>query len=400
MHLPDVILAIMGILMAFGGWRRGLVVSLCSLVGFVAGFVLGRVLAGPVIGWVNESSNAEVVPSWVVPLAPLIVGFVVAGVGSGLGTWLRRALHKTPGKWVDAGLGAFVGVVAFLLCVWLAATWIRTTPFVQLNRAVAESRIVAIADWIMPADPNVVVGTLDKALVDYGFPTVFKGQPERIRGIGEPNPEMIDVGKSVSGSVVKVRTEETACDNLQSGTGWVFAPEHVATNAHVVAGSSGVTVQVNGKGKVFDAELVAFDAKRDVAVLRAPGLVATPLQTGADLNAGADAVAVGFPGNGAYTISPARTRETLKARGTDIYDDETVTRNVYSLRAIIRQGNSGGPLLDDKGQAVGMVFATSLNDKETGYALTIGEVESVLRDGRDAEKPVPSGKCPLVKGKG
>lgn len=385
--------------MGYGGWRRGLVVSLSSLAGFVAGFVLGRFLAGPVVGWVNGSANAEVVPPWVVPLAPLIAGFVVAGLGGWLGTLLRRVLHKTPGKWVDAGLGAFVGVVSFLLCVWLAATWIRTTPFVQLNRAVAESRIVAIADLIMPADPNVVIGTLDKALVDYGFPTVFKGQPERIRGIGEPNPDMVQVGKSVSGSVVKIRTEKTTCDNLQSGTGWVFAPEHVATNAHVVAGSTDLTLQVNGKGKVFDAQLVAFDPKRDVAVLRVPGLNATPLQTGADLNAGADAVAVGFPGNGGYTISPARTRETLKARGTDIYDDESVTRNVYSLRAIIRQGNSGGPLLDKNGRAVGMVFATSLNDKETGYALTIGEIESVLRQGRYADKALPSGKCPMATNK-
>lgn len=399
MPVPDLVLAIVGITTAFAGWRRGLIVSLSSFVGFVAGFALGRVLAGPVVGWVNGNANAEVVPAWVVPLAPLVVGFVVAGFGGWLGTWLRRVLHKTPGKWIDAGLGAFVGVVSFLLCVWLAATWIRTTPFVQLNRAVAESRIVAIADWIMPADPNVVVGTLDRALVDYGFPTVFKGQPERIRGIGEPNPEMVEVGKSVSGSVVKVRTDETVCDNLQSGTGWVFAPEHVATNAHVVAGSTSLTVQVNGKGKVFDAELVAFDPKRDVAVLRVPGLPVKPLDTGADLNAGADAVAVGFPGNGGYTISPARTRETLRARGADIYDDESVTRNVYSLRAIIRQGNSGGPLLDKNGRVVGMVFATSLNDKETGYALTIGEIESVLRQGRHAERPLPSGKCPMLTGK-
>lgn len=399
MPAPDLILAFVGITTAFAGWRRGLIVSLSSFVGFVVGFALGRVLADPVVGWVNGSANAEVVPTWVVPLAPLIVGFVVAGFGGWLGMWLRRVLHKTPGKWVDAGLGAFVGVVSFLLCVWLAATWIRTTPFVQLNRAVAESRIVAVTDWIMPADPNVVVGTLDRALVNYGFPTVFKGQPERIRGIGEPNPEMVEVGKSVSGSVVKVRTDETVCDNLQSGTGWVFAPEHVATNAHVVAGSTSLTVQVKGKGKVFDAQLVAFDPKRDVAVLRVPGLAATPLDTGADLKAGADAVAVGFPGNGGYTISPARTRETLRARGTDIYDDESVTRNVYSLRAIIRQGNSGGPLLDKNGRAVGMVFATSLNDKETGYALTIGEIESVLRQGRNAERPFASGKCPMLTGK-
>lgn len=399
MPAPDLILAFVGITSAFAGWRRGLIVSLSSFVGFVAGFALGRVFAGPAVGWVNENANAEVVPVWAVPLVPLIVGFVVAGFGGWLGMWLRLVLHKTPGKWVDAGLGAFVGVVSFLLCVWLAATWIRTTPFVQLNRAVAESRIVAIADWIMPADPNVVVGTLDRALVDYGFPTVFKGQPERIRGIGEPNPEMVEVGKSVSGSVVKVRTDETVCDNLQSGTGWVFAPEHVATNAHVVAGSTSLTVQVKGKGKVFDAQLVAFDPKRDVAVLRVPGLAATPLDAGADLNAGADAVAVGFPGNGGYTISPARTRETLRARGTDIYDDESVTRNVYSLRAIIRQGNSGGPLLDKNGRAVGMVFATSLNDKETGYALTMGEIESVLRQGRNAERPLPSGKCPILTGK-
>lgn len=101
----------------------------------------------------------------------------------------------------------------------------------------------------------------------------------------------------------------------------------------------------------------------------------------------------GFPQNGPYTISPSRVRETIDARGLDIYDSSSVVREVYSIRGIVREGNSGGPLLDASGDVVGMVFARSATDEETGYALTRAEISDELQAGAQNRTPESTGQC-------
>lgn len=383
--------------------------SVGTLAGFALGFALGRLVAQPVANWLApafEGGGAEVVPGaatsapeWLAPLVPIAAGLIVAGIFGSLGTQVRGMLKRGSGAVLtDSVLGAVVGLVSFALVAWLGAAWVRTTPFMMLNQGVAQSRVIATVDRVIPGNPNVVLGSLDQALSGSGFPTVFQGQPENIRGIGQPNEDMVEVGKNAHDSVVRVVTGDTICSTRSVGSGWVYRDDLVVTNAHVVAGSTTRTVQVGGTGKPYDASLVAFDPDRDVAVLRVDGLDAPPLDTGPDLGRGADSVAVGFPENGPYTISPARVREELRARGLDIYNDATVVREVYSLRGIVREGNSGGPLLNSDGQAVGMVFAKSISDEETGYALTLGEIESVMRRGASADTPVQSGACAVTGG--
>ena len=71
-------------------------------------------------------------------------------------------------------------------------------------------------------------------------------------------------------------------------------------------------------------------------------------------------------------------RDVLTATGADIYGNPGVTREVYSLFARVEPGNSGGPLLSPRGDVVGVVFARSLDDDHTGYALTLDEARPVL----------------------
>jgi S1-C subfamily serine protease len=66
---------------------------------------------------------------------------------------------------------------------------------------------------------------------------------------------------------------------------------------------------------------------------------------------------------------------------------------VYSLYARVRPGNSGGPLLSTRGQVIGIVFATSLDDPNTGYALTMKEAAPVLDRASGASTPVGTGGC-------
>lgn len=88
----------------------------------------------------------------------------------------------------------------------------------------------------------------------------------------------------------------------------------------------------------------------------------------------------------------ARVRGLLEASGADIYGHTGTVRGIYSLYAVVQSGNSGGPLLSRSGSVVGIVFAKSLDDANTGYALTLSEARPVLAAaGRTAR--VGSGTC-------
>lgn len=168
------------------------------------------------------------------------------------------------------------------------------------------------------------------------------------------------------------------------------------TNAHVVGGVDEPTVQIGGEGRKYDAKVVLYDWERDIAVLDVPSLKAPVLEfTTKDAASSDDAIVAGFPENGSYDIRPARVRGRITANGADIYKRGTVHRDVYSLYATVRQGNSGGPLLTPEGKVYGVVFAKSLDDPETGYALTADEVEEDIAKGRTANQQVDSDSCAL-----
>ena len=118
-----------------------------------------------------------------------------------------------------------------------------------------------------------------------------------------------------------------------------------------------------------------------MAILAVPDLEATPLQFVADeIPQGTDGIVLGYPLDGPYTASEARVRERIPMlRGPDIYDAQTVTRDVYTVRAKVRSGNSGGPLVDPQGRVMGVVFGAAVDDQETGFVLTAQEVQAEVQ---------------------
>jgi S1-C subfamily serine protease len=241
-----------------------------------------------------------------------------------------------------------------------------------------------------PLPSSTVLGAVDDALAGAGLPKVFEGG-ETIRAVPEPDPSVPAAVSQSEQSVVTVLASKPACGVDSEGTGWVLQRGRVVTNAHVVAGASSVVIRVPGTADVERATLVAFDPSRDLAVLDVTDLTAPALDIGPDLTAGAAAYAVGYPGNGPFTVSPQRVRDRVIARGTDIYQSGSVNRDIYSLRGVVRPGNSGGPLLDTSGHVAGVVFARSATDPDTGYALTLAELRPVLSSVGSA--PISSGAC-------
>lgn len=390
--VTDIALVIIGLLSVWAGWKRGALVGVSSLVGFFAGVWIGTLLVPVVVDWMAGHNWSLADHRAIIALGVLVVCvLVLQSIAFSLSGAVRRRMGDGVVRGLDSFGGAVVSLITAAMVVWLAAGFVRMTPFGVANDAAENSTVVSALDGAMPAEPQAVLGSVGKFMERNGFPQVFSGQTETIRDTPAPTVGVTASAQDASRSVVKVLNRSPSCGHDSEGSGWVTSGDRVVTNAHVVAGSEQIIVQADGRN--YRADLVSFDSDRDIAVLHIPGLAAPSLPTGQSLTAGDPAVVAGYPGNGQLQMTPARVRQTLVARGKDIYGSSTVIRNIYSLRGIVRSGNSGGPLLDSKGEVVGVVFAKSTTNDDTGYALTMKEVANALRSTGGRTSTVPSGSC-------
>jgi S1-C subfamily serine protease len=391
----DILLLIILVGYTVSGYRQGLVVSVMSLVGFLGGGALAVWLLPKVLGgWLGSSSTTDMRTSLVLIGGVLLAAGAGQGVVGALGVRLRGQVTLTSARHLDSILGAVASLVAISLLMWFVTGAIRGVAG-PVSRAIGRSHVVAALDDVVPADTAQLFTGFRSLLDRGGFPRVFENLgPERILPIDPPDAGIVGTKavRAAAGSIVKITGVADSCSRSQEGSGWVVAPQRVVTNAHVVAGEDVQQVRIGGTGPAYAARVVVFDPKRDLAILAVPGLPAPALDRGSDVGRGVSAVVAGFPQNGPYRLDPARVREVITATGNDIYDRPGIARQVYSLYAKVRPGNSGGPLLNTSGHVIGIVFATSLDDPKTGYALTLQEAKPVLAQA-SASTPVSTGRC-------
>ena len=389
-------LALVLILVAYGisGYRHGLVSSVFSLLGFFMGALVGIWLLPSVLADLDAVTNDPRLRVLVLIIGVVLIGWIGQVLGSLLGAQVRRQLGQHTVRRTDSVLGAIVVVLAASLMIWFLGGSLRTAGNPAVARAMAESRMLRAVDAVMPEGTGQVFAGFRGFLSSQGFPQVFGDLvPEPIAPVEAPDPAIGDAGAiaRAAASVVKVTTASDSCARAQEGTGWVLSPGRVVTNAHVVAGAE--RVQISSQDETVTGRVVIFDPDRDLAVISADGLDAPGLELGSDLPRGTAAAVPGFPLDGPYTVVPARVRQALDARGRDIYGEDPVVREIYSLYTRVQPGNSGGPLLDASGRVAGVVFAKSLEDNNTGYALTLDEAMPVLDAARSAHREVDTGAC-------
>jgi S1-C subfamily serine protease len=392
----DLVLAAVGVLTVIRYARRGVITGVAAFVGWVIGFWVALQLTPALIEAVNTMPALQPWQRNLIVLAVvLVIAAVCAVIVIAIGNLVRRAVRPLPvAGGLDAVLGAVFGALAWAVVVWLAAGFITSTGFRPATQLVDSSRIVAALDSYAPLPASRVFSQVDDAISAAGLPKVFEPGQEKIPDVSAPPSGVPAAVTASSPSIVEVVADEPKCGTESSGSGWVVSPERIVTNAHVVAGSSSTAVLVDGKTERLRATVVGYDPETDLAILDVPGLTAKPLTVeGAEQAKGAAVFAAGYPGGGAYTVSPGRVRTTVNAIGKDIYDDKTVTRQVYSLRAVVRPGDSGGPLLDPSGHVAGVVFAMSTTDSQTGYALTVAQVQPMLQKAPSLTQPVATGDC-------
>ena len=389
----DLVLAVVIISYAVSGWRQGLAVGALSLTGFLAGALLAMEIVPPMAEGLDEGLQR----TFTVLVSVLLFAWLGQLGGALLGARLRQHLTVRPAQVADQFFGMVAGVLAVVLVLWFVGGALRGSPAPQINRAVSSSRLLSSVDHYMPDKLDTLAENFRHAVAGSDFPRVFEGvAPEQILPVPSPDPGAVPAAvlERAKRSIVKIVGDAPECRRGQEGSGAVVGPQRVVTNAHVVAGVDAPTVQVGGTGEPLPARVVLFDPQKDVAILAVPGLRATPLPiAAADLGRGDDAVVAGFPRNGPFSAGAARVRTVTPAVGEDIYGKPGVEREVYSLYANVQQGNSGGPLLDTSGRVVGIVFAKSLDDPSTGYALTVNEVAGDIRAGMNPESAVSTGGC-------
>ncbi|MET4669867.1 MarP family serine protease [Streptomyces sp. PvR018] len=399
MNVLDILLLLAAVWFAVIGYRQGFVVGILSVIGFLAGGLVAVYLL-PII-WDRVTEGAEV--STATAIGAVVIVIICASIGQAftthLGNKLRRYITWSPARALDATGGALVNVVAMLLVAWLIALPLARTSLPTLGKEVRNSSVLLGISRVMPQQAPPWFEDFSSALAQNGFPQVFSPfDNEPITNVEPPDPALAGspVAARAKKSIVKVVGTAPSCGKVLEGTGFVFSDRRVMTNAHVVGGVEEPTVQIGGEGRLYDAKVVLYDWQRDIAVLDVPDLKATPLEfTGDDARTGDSAIVAGFPENGAYDVRSARVRARIDANGPDIYQRGTVLRDVYSLYATVRQGNSGGPLLTPDGKVYGVVFAKSLDDPDTGYALTADEIREDIEIGRTANQQVDSQGCAL-----
>lgn len=388
MNALDALILVFLVVGAVAGYRRGLVLQICSYAGLIAGLILGAALA-PIAARLAGDGGPRVAAATVT----LLLG---AALGNGLG-WIagsiaRAKTRRTVLGGVDGAGGALVSVVAMGLVIWFVALNLVGGPWPQISREIGGSAVVRVLDETLPQPPSLVA-QVRRFLDRYGFPDVFAGIPPIPAGpVRAPtDAEKRAAFDAAAGSTVRVIGP--ACDRIQEGSGFVVDDGYVLTNAHVVAGVRHPRIQMAGMSDLR-ATVVRFDPRLDLALLRVEGDLPEPLALDDErLGKGTVGAVLGYPGGGALRGVGAAIGRWIEAMGRDIYGRAEVEREVYELQTRVEPGNSGGPFVLVDGSVAGVVFAAAKTDDRVGYAIAATEVAPWLATALGRTDTVSTGAC-------
>jgi S1-C subfamily serine protease len=391
--LLDLILIVLVVAFGVAGYRQGFIIGVLSFAGFLGGGALGAEF-GPRIATSLVSGLAQqAVVAIIVVFLAAVIGQLIA---SGVGVAMRSRVTWRPATVLDSVGGAAVSVISVLLIAWLIGSAVAYAPFPGISRQVNSSTVLKGVDRLMPPAASVMFSDFRRLLSSGPYTQVFGALgAEGALSVSPPNNSVLTSRALVRAkdSVVKIEGVAPSCSRRIEGSGFVYARDHVLTNAHVVAGETQSQEVFTSSGQLFPARVVLYDPDRDIAVLYVPGLGARPLAFTQPAQTGDNAIVAGYPLDAPFTAVAARIGGVEEARSPDIYHSTQVTRQIYAIRASIKPGNSGGPLLAPDGKVYGVVFAAAVSVPDTGYALTAAEVAPDAHAGAGATAPVSTGLC-------
>ena len=365
-------------LTAFSGYRRGLIASALSLTGLVVGAYIGSRIAPHLL---HGGASSAWTP--LAALAGAVVGALLLQAFAGIvGSFLRGGLKLTPFRLLDSVGGALIGAAAGIALVWVVGASALLVPGQpRLRQEVQRSSIVRRLDEQVP--PRRLLGLL--ARID-PFPSIAgPAGPAAPLTAGILRRPAVERAKA---SVVRITG--FACGIGIEGSGWFATPHLVVTAAHVVAGEHDTTVQIPGSRGSYGADVLTFDSRNDVAVLRVRGAApAAPLRI-VDPRPDTAVAILGYPENGPLTAIPGRVGRTAIILTRDAYGRGPVPRTITAVSGRVLHGNSGGPAVDASGAVESTIFAKRA-DAPSGFGVPASLVRRALD--RVKSSPVSTGDC-------
>ncbi len=390
MNLLDVVVILLLLLAAVAGARAGFLGPVLGLIGAVVGFAFALFLAS-----ILREPLAEIEQPMRALVTVLSLGaFVLTGeaLGAAIGAQMSHGLRGSPLRPIDAMGGAVVGAAHIVLLVWLLGGMLAMGMAPSLGALAHDSVAVRVTTERLPP-PLTVAGRLLALLDTTDLPPLFGGlEPLPAEPVELPaDAEARALAESALASTARIAASGCGA-GLAVGSGFFVSPSHAVTNAHVIAGSEATTVTIGGQ--VLDAVVVALDAEADLALLHVPGAQAPALTLASSApGRGTTAVALGYPGGGDLTITAAGVTASHEIAGPNIYGEGISDRTVVELRAEVRRGNSGGPLVVEPGLVGGVIFGASRINPEVGYAIGANEAAERLGPFLGSTTAVDTGAC-------
>lgn len=374
------------ILLVAGAFYRGYKTGFLALV-----LALGGLFAALFVGsWLFPRILSHLGPTWRSTLSVnliLLFGVLVTIRLLEYGQRLHLSLGRGRLHLVESAAGIILSVGSTLIVIWLLAAALGSLPFAGLSNSANDSVIVQALDRHLPAVP-VVFGELSGAVDPNATPRIFIKQLVNSSEGAAPVPPatqaVLDAGKSV------VRITSFGCGGIVEGSGFVIAPDLVATNAHVITGVKRPIIKYHLRS--LEGEPVFFDSAQDFAVLKVKGLNAQPLKLSNTILARGTAVyAAGYP-RSIYTISPGLISQNLHVLSHNIYGLGSFDRNIYELSTAINNGSSGGPVLTNMGSVAGVIFGKT-TPAGNAVALTLASIEDDIHQAETSTAKVGTGAC-------
>ena len=393
MNWVDFVIIVTVGLALWSGFSRGALLQVFSWGGFIVGLILGSLVAPLIVDAINPENTTT--KAFLGLGLFLGLAFLFEALVAALGLTLRKKITNLGARKADQIAGAVIGVFFALIGSWFLGSTLKRGPSPTVARAVKGSAILGGLDDILP-HPPAILAQIGRFLDRSGFPDVFAQlNPSLAPGVAPPPAALAKDKEILAAAEGTYKIVSNGCGGIVDGSGFPLDDRNVVTAAHVVAGTSRTRIQGPGTDEIRGT-VVYIDTDRDIAVIRLVRDAEHTLQmTTRDARRNATGAAIGYPGGGDRTISPARVRAKTDAVGRDIYNRKLVSRDVYVLAAHVRQGNSGGPFVDDDGVVRGMIFAASADNPNESYALTSDEIARAYRVARARTRSVSTGTCAL-----
>lgn len=386
----DIVLALVLLGYLVQGYRLGFVRSIGAIAGIIAGGIAAAVLA-PLIGSLVTDETGKVVATIVAAVVLVLLGHAV---GSGVGAAIGGVLHRSPLGLLDRLLGAAASLVVSALAISMIASLAVSLGVPYVAQPIASSAVLRGITALTPQPVDRALAQLRSTVLSSGIPQLgISFGTGTSRGASDvPGVKQTAGLRDAVASVVKITGRAPACNQEQSGSGFVVARDRVLTNAHVVQGVSQPVV-LAPDGQALTGRVTWFDPKRDLAVVTVRGLDASTLRIAASPAVGTTGVVAGYPFGGPFTEGGARVLQTGSVSVPDIAGGGRTERDIAAIAADVEQGNSGGPLLSTGGDVIGIVFAKSTSQSDLGYAMTPAEFRGVVDRAPSLTAAVSTGAC-------